>query len=78
MAETQNAAGVVTAVVDKLGQGADRIITDVEKFATEFIRRVDSIAPQIAADIRGVLVYMPGNVWSNSNSLKEFFTRLQV
>lgn len=48
---------VINNVVDKLGNGADRLITDAEKFATEFIRRVDSIAPQIATELKSVGLY---------------------
>jgi hypothetical protein len=54
MSET---AAVVNNVVDKFGNGMDRLITDAEKFATEFIKRVDTIAPQIAAELKTIGLY---------------------
>jgi hypothetical protein len=48
---------VVNNVIDKFGNGMDRIITDAEKFATEFIKRVDTIAPQIAAELKTIGLY---------------------
>jgi hypothetical protein len=54
MSET---TAVVNNVVDKFGNGMDRLITDAEKFATEFIKRVDTIAPQIAAELKTIGLY---------------------
>ncbi len=48
---------VINNVVDKLGNGADRLISDAEKFATEFIKRVDSVAPQIATELKNIGLY---------------------
>ncbi len=54
MSETST---VLNNVVDKLGSGADRLITDAEKFATEFIKRIDAVAPQIATELKNIGLY---------------------
>lgn len=48
---------LLNGLANKLGNGAERIITDAEKFATEIVRRIDVIAPQIANEIKKIGLY---------------------
>lgn len=57
MSEETSTSVVLNNVVEKLGNGADRLITDAEKFASGFLHRIDSVAPQIAADIKKIGLY---------------------
>lgn len=48
---------VINNIANKFGNGADRIMSDIEKLSTEFLKRVDVIAPQMASEIKRIGLY---------------------
>ena len=52
--ETTPAERSINHVVDTIGNGGDRLITDVEKVTAEIVRRIDAVSPKVLEHLESV------------------------